>query len=141
MPDKIKYRSGYKYQLAEDYECKLSLITPEAFEDKFLAIEPASRTTANLLIRDGYAWDGPSGMTVDTKDFMRGSAVHDALYQLLRGKHLDPKMRGVADKILHRMCLEDRMFKARAWYVHYGVSRGGGPSADPKNVKKVHEAP
>jgi len=37
-----------------------------------------------LLIKAGYSWDGPSGSAIDTKNFMQGSLVHDALYQLLR---------------------------------------------------------
>jgi len=36
----------------------------------------------SLCIREGYSWDGPSGPAIDTVDFMRGSLVHDALYQL-----------------------------------------------------------
>lgn len=38
----------------------------------------------DLSIRRGYSWDGPSGPTIDTGTFMRGSLVHDFLYQLLR---------------------------------------------------------
>ena len=37
-----------------------------------------------LIIRNGYSWDGPSGPTIDTKNFMQGSLIHDALCQLMR---------------------------------------------------------
>jgi len=40
----------------------------------------------------GYAWDGPSGSTVDTLNFMRGSLVHDALYQLIRMEKILPQL-------------------------------------------------
>jgi hypothetical protein len=41
----------------------------------------------------GYAWNGPSGPTLDTRNFMRGSLVHDALYQLMREGRMDNGLR------------------------------------------------
>jgi len=37
-----------------------------------------------LFISAGYSSDGPSGPTIDTKSFMLGAFVHDALYEMLR---------------------------------------------------------
>ena len=65
----IKYREGYKYQLVEDYTVKTS-ITPkqDVAKDEWIQL----KMDGTLTIKDGYAWDGPSGPTIDTKNFMRG---------------------------------------------------------------------
>ena len=124
--DRIRYREGYKYQLAEAYRV-LTAVKPERFiKTTFLRLD----TEGELYILEGYAWDGPSGPTVDTSDFMRGSLVHDALYQLMREGHLDPAIwRVVADGELVRICKEDGMPAFRRAYVYAGVRFGGGPNA------------
>ena len=73
---------------------------------------------------------------------MRGSLVHDALYQLMRGKMLDHDLhRKTADRILWRICREDGMSAIRAWWVYQGVRLGGGPAADPDGAKPILYAP
>jgi hypothetical protein len=73
---------------------------------------------------------------------MRGSLVHDALYQLMREEHLErSKYREYADKVLQKMCKEDGMSSLRALWVYQGVHLGGDPSADPANKKLVLKAP
>jgi len=78
-----------------------------------------------LTIHEGYAWDGASGPTIDTKSFMRGSLVHDALYQLISTKKLGKEHRRDADKVLYRICREDGMSWFRAKYVYYAVRKFG----------------
>ena len=133
-----KYKTGYKYQLVEDFEDKVSITPFEDVEDDFIRLTADGK----ILIKKGYAWDGPSGPTVDTKNFMRGSLVHDALYQLMRKERIDGEVwREKADDELKRMCLEDGMSKVRAWYVHRAVRIGAGPAADPSAQKEIFEAP
>ena len=132
----MKYRSGYKYQLAEDYSIPTEIFNKHIVSG-FIALEP----TGVLTVGCGYAWDGPSGPTIDTKTFMRGSLVHDVLYQLIREEHLPGYHKGYADDLLKEICLEDGMCRFRAWYVHRGVSRCAGFAIDPKNKKKIHTAP
>jgi len=98
-------------------------------------------TDGMLLIRKGYAWDGASGPAIDTKNIIRGSLVHDALYQLLRQGNLDMSWREQADKDLKRICLEDGMSKLRAWYVYKCVRGFARRAAMPKHKKKVYTAP
>lgn len=71
-----------------------------------------------LFIKKGYCWDGASGPTWDTDSCRRGSMVHDALYQLIREGIIPKTCKGIADKILHDILIEDGMWKWRAdgWY-------------------------
>jgi hypothetical protein len=68
-------------------------------------------TTGRLIVRQGYAWDGPSGPTIDRATNMRGSLVHDVLYQCIRLGFLDLKWRTEADNILHNLWIQDGMWK------------------------------
>jgi hypothetical protein len=89
--------------------------------------------TGLLIISDGYAWDGASGPAIDTKTFMRGSLVHDCLYQLMREGLLDrDKYRNCADELLRQICLEDGMWKARADWVYWAVKSFAKRSTEPK---------
>lgn len=135
----IYYRAGYEYQLARDYTVYVGgEIRPAAdIAAGFLALT----RDGWLSMRCGYAWDGPSGPTLDTATGMRGSLVHDALYQLIRGQHLGRAMRAPADRVFYRILREDEMLWLRARYWYRGVRLGGGPSADPANHKPVLLAP
>ena len=134
----ISYKSGYKYQLVEEYQVEIS-VTPE----KNIQTNYIDLTTEGLLtIKNGYAWDGPSGPTIDTPNFMRGSLVHDALYQLIRNKLIDKeKWRKKADGDLKRMCVEDGMSRIRAWWVHEAVRCCGDSAASEGMRKEVKKAP
>ena len=134
---KIFYRSGYKYQLAETYSGSVVIRPDEKIETDFIDLD----TEGTLTIKKGYAWDGPSGPTRDTKSFMRGSMVHDALYQLMRNSLLPSSCREDADQELHRICIEDGMNRFRAWYILLGVRKGAGFAASPKSRKSVRVAP
>ena len=89
----------------------------------------------------GYAWDGPSGPTFDTPNFMRGSLIHDALYQLMRNGLLREDFREDADKEIKKACLEDGMTRFRAAYVYWSLRRFAGFAADEGAVKEVLFAP
>ena len=134
---RIKYKSGYKYQLHADYTVKVSIKPPNRVVRPYITLS----TNRTLLTRRGYAWDGPSGPTFDTKNFMRASLVHDALYQLMRQKVISRRWRLEADKELKRICLEDGMSNIRAGYVYRSVRRWAGSAASSKNKKKILTAP
>jgi len=134
---KIFYKGGFKYQLTDSYRHQLPFSPPRAALDEWIQLDE----TGLLTVRHGYAWDGPSGPTIDTKNFMRGSLVHDALYQLLREGLLPENYRPLADNEMHRICLEDGMSHLRAWYVLRGVRLGGGPSASQEAVRRTLRAP
>ena len=133
----IRYRSGYKYQLVEEHRVKVSIIPKNNIKTDFIELD----TEGMLTIKKGYAWDGPSGPTIDTPSFMRGSLVHDALYQLLRSEDIGQEWRDEADEELRRICREDGMSRIYSNWVHWAVKKFGKMAADPASRKKIHKAP
>jgi Protein of unknown function (DUF1353) len=134
----IAYKSGYKYQLKENYVSVIGIQLSSPIKTDYIELTAKEK----LTIKKGYAWDGSSGPTIDTLNFMRGSLVHDALYQLMRERHLDKeKHREFADRLLQAICKEDGMTDLRAWWVYQGVRVGGDPSAGPANDKPIVRAP
>jgi hypothetical protein len=132
----IKYREGYKYQLAEDCSV-MSGITGYDIKTEYIELRPSGI----LIVKKGYAWDGASGPTVDTLSSMSGSLYHDALYQLMREKRLPPECREAADYLLYRVCVDAGMYelRARVWYDFVRELASG--AADPKNDRPILEAP
>ena len=91
----MKYTAEhYKYQLMEVFRVKTSLYPNQDIRDKFTVLHPDGW----LNIQSGYAWDGASGPTFDTKSSMRAGLVHDALYQLMREGKLDQRFRKAVDR-------------------------------------------
>ena len=136
--DRIKYRAdGRKYQLAEGYAVKIGVLQALRIGHGYFSLDP----TGWLMVRRGYAWDGPSGPACDTPSAMRGSLVHDVLYQALRLGLLASAWREVADREYRRLCLEDGMWRLRAAY-HFAALRWfGRPSTEPEAEPPVLEAP
>jgi hypothetical protein len=133
---KITYRAGYKYQLIKSVTFWTNVNPTQSIRTLFIDLD----SDGTLTIKCGYSWDGPSGPTIDTKNFMRGSLAHDALYQLMREGHLDEQAhRNTADKLLRKMCRKDGMTAIRAWWVYQAVKRFGKSSATIK--REVITAP
>ena len=133
----IKYWEGYKYLLAADYSLQTPIRPPRAINHDFLAMT----TAGYLTIKKGYAWDGPSGPTIDTPSSMRASLVHDALYQLMRQELLFMSNRPIADQMLYEICIEDGMWKWRAWLWRREVKKFAGFAAMPENDNEILTAP
>lgn len=119
---KIKYRKGYQYQLAEDYQYQTAILDYD-IEDEFITLKPSGLIT----IHKGYAWDGASGAN-DTNTILRGSLIHDAIYQLIREGRIAKEYKSAADQLLHDICVADGMIGFRAWYVLKAVEMFGGPA-------------
>ena len=136
----MKYRQEYHYQLAED----------EVFDD--VDIWPGQDISTDfidlsadaiLTVKAGYAWDGPSGPTFDSRSAMRGSLGHDAIYQMFRQGHLPhtEALRDKADSAFSRWLEQDGMGRFRRWYWMRGVRNFAGSAADPANKKEMLVAP
>ncbi len=138
MAREIKYRSGYKYQLAEDYTVRISIKPAADINTTFVKLSSGG----TLTILGGYAWDGPSGPVIDTSRNMRASLVHDALYQLIRNRKLTRKAhKNPADRLFQKICVEDGVPRPIALAYYHGLRLGGNPAVDPKNAREVHTAP
>lgn len=134
----IKYRAEYKYQLANSYKVNVSIRPKSDIDTEFINLD----TDGNLFVKKGYAWDGPSGPVIDTEENMRGSLVHDALYQLMRNGELSSRThRKAADQIFKDICKEDGVSNLRASVYYKALRRFGKPAASPQNKKKIHRAP
>ena len=132
----MKYTKGYKYQLNETLECVTSIHPWQEIETQFINIT----REGNLTIRKGYSWDGASGGW-DSRSFMRASLIHDALCQLINEKLLPRTYQIQADKLLKEICLEDGMFKIRAWWVYRAVRRFDKIGLKKYKPKEVYTAP
>ena len=73
----VKVGSG-AYQLVEDATIQ-TIIQGHDVEDDLYHL----REDGSLTIRRFFAWDGPSG-AANTRDFIMGSCVHDALCEMIR---------------------------------------------------------
>lgn len=104
----------YKYQLSGEHKFKLHFDFPNINNFKWCSIN-----NNELTIKDGYCWDGPSGTTIDTKNSLVPSLIHDCLYQLIRLKLLDFSFKEYADKEFYKLLRERKMFWLRAvvWYL------------------------
>ncbi len=138
----ITYRKlhRYKYQLMQEYRHMTPILPAVDLRttDDWVVL----KATGELVVKKHYAWDGPSGPTLDTKDFMRGSLVHDALYQLMRESLLDAAThRDAADRLLAEICVSDGMGEFRSKYVYWAVREFGAEAAKPQPVAPNETAP
>lgn len=134
----IRYREGYKYQLAEDYRVATPIVTGTLVEHEFYSL----LGNGDLLVRRGYAWDGASGPTFDTKSSMRPSMVHDCFCQMMRDRTLDyGEWQDRVNELFRLMCVEDGMWGWRAalWHRAVEFADAGNPNQGPDD--KVLEAP
>lgn len=139
---KIRYQEGYKYQLKRSewfqvgIEGNHSRIESEDIHNPWVRL----RKDGVLEIREGYAWDGASGPTVDTKSTFRASLVHDALYQLMRAGMLTQDDRDKADKDLFKLLVQDGCWEWRAKTWLWTVRKFAGYAA-ARQPEPILEAP
>ena len=133
----MKYKSGYKYQLAGDEEFQTSFRPDEPITTKFITLN----TDGKLRIISGYAWDGVSGPVIDRKTNMRASLCHDPIYQLMRMKLLDHREWRKADKEYERRLEEDGAWPVTVKIDMLGLKIAGGKAAQPSNRRETKEAP
>jgi len=133
----IHYQKGFKYQLDRTYINNVGIKPEKNIDTMYISL----KVDGSIIIKEGYAWDGPSGPTIDTDTFMRGSLEHDAIYQLIRMGLLPRSYRIKADERLYICCREDGMIWIRAQWVYRGVRVGGSSAANPENKRKTFSAP
>jgi len=138
---RVVYRDvrGWKYIVDETISYKTSVFNYARtidYKDEVLA---RLCPDGELIVRPGYAWDGPSGPTIDTPDWMDASLVHDIFYQFMRIGQLPndesygarEKLRRKVDDLMYKMLLEAGMPRFRALYSYYGVRFFAAWAASP----------
>ena len=121
---------AYKYRTTAQFQIQIP-ITGFNIQTEYVDLN----VKGMLTIKKGYAWDGASGPTKDSKKSKRGSCVHDALYQLMRLRKLDNNAhREIADWIFYRLLIADKMFSPRAWIWWRAVRRAAWYAAKPKGA-------
>ena len=133
----MKYRKGYKYQLAEDDSIQTDIFPSKPVDIQFITLDSNGR----LGLRSGYASDGPSGTTIDTKTSIAGAFFHDALYELLRKGLISSEERRKADLVAYDRWVKDGMWKWRAKNWLGALDNFASFAADPQNLKKIYKTP
>lgn len=132
---KVEFRTLAKYKYlvtkAVTYETRVRAKSDTAIEDGSGNLLVLLAPSGLLTVYPGYAWDGPSGPTIDTDDWFDASLVHDILYQMMRRRLLPVSKRRLADREMHRILLESQMPRARAWWSFWAVRIFGLPAAHP----------
>lgn len=127
MKNRLAYKAGYKYQTHDAYFHDTGVVGFTITNDYCRLSKDGT-----LMIYKGYAWDGAS-WAVDTPSFMRGSLVHDTLYQLIGEDLLPFSYRRAADKLLIEICKDDGMWAPRRWWVMAAVSTFGARAVENNN--------
>lgn len=130
LPTQYIVTEGYKYTLAVS-----QYIALRNFREEEIVTEHFRLRKNVLEIKKGYAWDGASGPTWDTKDTITPSLVHDVLYQAIRIGHLAKGKRFDADLEFYQL-MRSRTHTffghLRAFYFFLGVRMFGWMSIRPK---------
>lgn len=144
-PTISRWKKGYKYRCVGD-ERFILRNPPEPFRDlvqcpPFINLY-AQDTKANkywvMEVLDGYSYDGPSGLTIDTKTSMAGAKLHDAAYELILSGMISLEFKPYFDELLGVVCVQSGMWewRARAWV--RAVKRFGLEAATKQ--RKIYEA-
>lgn len=134
----MKYRltEPQYYIVAENIYVPIQLEAP-AFTHEFFQFEEG-----RMLVKEDYAWDGPSGPAIDTLNSMLASAVHDALYQAIELGLLSSRYRKQCDRVYYDLCRKNGMSRFRAWYQYSTIRKFYKPwkKLFRKDYTKVYEA-
>ena len=102
-----------------------------------------------VVVKEGYAWDGASGPTFDTGASMEAALVHDVLYQCMRLGYLSTdqrdmqqlsakerrKLRAVVDRLFLKMLKRGGMRVVRRYVWYRAVRWLGRKASEPKPHK------
>ena len=129
----IKYRSGYKYQLASDVTGQTPIKPEREVDTEFIKLS----VDGFIFIKSGYAWDGAS-LVRDTKSAMTASLVHDCFYQLIRQGYLPDSLKLEADLLFYETLRSKGMWvvRAKAWLAGLRIV-----SSHHQKPKEVYTAP
>lgn len=120
----MEYTDGYKYQIRKNMRFAL----PPEFQGIEIETDFIKLETCLLTIRKGYAYNGASGPTFDTKNSMRPTAFHDAMCQLMAEGLLPREFSPLVNELFRELLLQDGMSSFRSGLWHHGVEKHGAYS-------------
>lgn len=128
---KYELLKGWKYRLVEPVVRRTEIVNCGAYASYVHLLFDGT-----LTLETGYAWDGATGVP-DTPEIMEASAVHDALYQLMRLGLLDrERWFEYANQLLCTMCIEKGMPVEAAKHILWGVQMFGKAATMPEKKLK-----
>jgi len=139
MRSKVVWSGGYKYQLEQDAFFDTPLRPKEVIVTEYSVLLPCGQ----LILRRGYAWNGPNFPAIHTKRSIIASLPHDGLYQLIELGLLSDSDRRNCDVVLENLMdepFEDEglfmsiLRRIRASYYYAGVDLFGKKYAHSKTV-------
>jgi hypothetical protein len=105
----------WKYKTCEEYKVYVGLMFGGNVNHPYVKI-----SKGYIEIKEGYMWDGAT-FCPDFMEIIRGSLVHDALYQMIREGLIRQDRRKKADELLASICVEDGMSQILASIVYFAV--------------------
>jgi len=129
---------GHKWMLEDQWEFKTDLRIDLPNDVDYLELGSKKAQfygkTGWIILKPGFTWDGPSGPTIDTDNWLKPSAEHDALYAGLKFgvfKDYDVTLEGLklnheqirkyADDLMYERLVENGVHEFRAGYSWAGV--------------------
>ena len=131
----MKYRKGFKYQIAEDLILQTSFRPESNIYSDFCCLT----MNGELLLKRGFAWDGASGPVVDRKSNMIAGAGHDGLYRLMRKGLLDHNLWPEADAMFAKWLKDNGAWALTIKIDSLGLKIANGAAANPSNKAKVYQ--
>lgn len=134
----VKYKAGYKIGTAELIVWSTNFRPDSHIRTRFLELH----MDGTLYIRPGFMSDGVSFFLLARVGVLkRAGVVHDALYWLMRNGQLPYREWEAADDEFHRVALDAGAWRWFATLVTKGLKMAAGYYAQPKNKRKVRNAP
>lgn len=113
----FKPAPGWVYTLRTNYSENFPALRGIFYNpNEYVCVFP----TGDISIRFGYSWDGAT-CTLNTKDLIEPSLIHDALYQCLR-EGADKSLKKIADLVFYDALLRNGVNKFVAWVMYQAVS-------------------
>ena len=132
----MRWRSGYKYQLAATDDYVTSFRPGKDIITDFIRLDQNGK----MSVYKGYAWDGVTWF-LDLLKLIRASLVHDALYQLMRENHLSPNDWRKADHMFKSYALADGVNPILVKLLMVVLKVANGRFAQPKLKKPIYTFP
>jgi len=139
----IVYQRGFKYQTTKEWSIQTKTLGyGVAIEASSGGAPWVSLTPRGVLtIREGFCWDGPSGPTVDTPEFIAASLPHDGGFDLMRNELIPRSTKSQWDALLRDYGRQLGMGWFRTLYVWIGVKIGADFAAKPGGGFRIEVAP